>query len=161
MPRATETSRLLEALSRHRVDFIVVGMTAGVLHGAPVLTFDLDVVYSRDPANLTRLLAMLGEIGAIFRGDPRRLVPNLPHLESAGHKLLETTLGDFDLLGTIDDGRGYDALLPDSIVLEAGGLSFRVLALQPLIEIKERAGRPKDLAVLPVLRSTLERARKS
>ncbi len=35
---------LLNHLHRHRVDFIVVGGVCAVLHGAPVTTFDLDVV---------------------------------------------------------------------------------------------------------------------
>jgi hypothetical protein len=38
----------------------------------------------------------------------------------------------------------------------AGGLAVRVLSLSALIEAKERSGRPKDLAALPVLRATLE-----
>jgi hypothetical protein len=38
----------------------------------------------------------------------------------------------------------------------SGGLTVRVLGLPALIEAKERAGRPKDLAALPVLRATLE-----
>jgi hypothetical protein len=37
-----------------------------------------------------------------------------------------------------------------------GGLTVRVLSLPALIEAKERLGRPKDLAVLPVLRATLD-----
>jgi hypothetical protein len=37
-----------------------------------------------------------------------------------------------------------------------GGLNVRVLSLPALIEAKERSGRPKDLAALPVLRATLE-----
>jgi hypothetical protein len=32
----------------------------------------------------------------------------------------------------------------------------RVIDLRTLIELKEKAGRPKDLATLPVLRATLE-----
>jgi hypothetical protein len=160
MPHATETLALLRLLHRHGVDFIVVGMTAGVLQGAPLLTFDLDIVYSRDPDNLLRLLAALTEIDARFRGDDRRLRPNLSHLESEGHKLLETKLGDLDTLGAIDNGASYEVLVPDSILLDADGFVVRVLSLERLIRVKERAGRPKDLAVLPVLRTTLERAAK-
>ena len=37
-----------------------------------------------------------------------------------------------------------------------GGVTIRVLGLPALIEAKERAGRPKDLAALPVLRATLD-----
>jgi len=35
------------------------------------------------------------------------------------------------------------------------GLAVRVIDLPTLIELKEKAGRPKDLAVLPYLRATL------
>lgn len=159
MRQRTDTAALLHVLDRHEVEFIVVGMTAAVLQGAPLLTFDLDVIYQRTPENMTRLLAALKEIDAHFRGDPRSIAPNLSHLESVGHKLLETTLGDFDVLGSIDQGRSYDDLVADSVTMQLDEISVRVLSLARLIEIKERAGRPKDLAVLPVLRSTLERSK--
>jgi hypothetical protein len=47
-----------------------------------------------------------------------------------------------------------------SRALAFDGLEVRVLDLAALIEVKRRAGRPKDLALLPVLEATLdERAR--
>jgi hypothetical protein len=42
----------------------------------------------------------------------------------------------------------------------AEGLTVRVLSLPALIEAKERSGRPKDLAVLPVLRATLDETKR-
>jgi hypothetical protein len=60
-----------------------------------------------------------------------------------------------DLLGQIDDGLGYDELLPDSIERSLGH-PIRVLGLAALIRSKERTGRDKDRAVLPILRRTLE-----
>jgi hypothetical protein len=159
MSRATDTPELLALLRRHQIEFIVVGMTAGVLQGAPALTLDLDIVYSREPENLLRLLAALQEISARFRGDSRNLSPNLSHLESPGHKLFETSLGDFDVLGTIDENAGYLELIGDTVELDVNGVFVRVLALGKLIGVKERAGRAKDLAVLPILRATLERSK--
>jgi hypothetical protein len=45
---------------------------------------------------------------------------------------------------------GYEQLVDRSIELKlAGGRAIRVLTLPALIETKERAGRPKDLAALP------------
>lgn len=77
-----------------------------------------------------------------------------------GHKLLETDHGDLDVLGTIDESAEYADLLEDTVTVDVEGMKIAVLSLARLIEIKERAGRPKDLAVLPVLRSTLERAQR-
>src|SRR5881397_3262629 len=99
MQTPTRSFEVIEILVRHNVAFIVVGMTAGVLQGAPAVTFDLDIVYSRDSANIDRLLAALQELQAVFRGDDRRLVPNRSHLESKGHKLLMTKFGIVDVLG--------------------------------------------------------------
>jgi hypothetical protein len=152
---------ILQRLAANEVEFVVVGMTAGVLQGAPVSTFDLDVVHRRTPENVRRLLRVLSDIDAVPRHDPRRLRPDESHLLGPGRLLLETVDGDLDCLGTIDDGRGYEELLPDSVELDiGGGRSIRVLGLRALIASKERAGRPKDLAALPILRATLEEADK-
>jgi len=50
---------ILRTLRRHKVDFIIVGGVCAVLHGAPLATFDLDVVHSRELRNLARLRAAL------------------------------------------------------------------------------------------------------
>ena len=62
---------ILDLLAANEVDFIVVGMTAGVLHGAPVTTVDLDVVHRRTPGNVARLRRALETLEAVYRHDPR------------------------------------------------------------------------------------------
>ncbi len=148
-------AEILRLLAAGEVEFVVVGMTAGILHGAPLTTMDLDVVHRRSPANVARLLRVLGELDAVYRHDARRLRPGESHLIGPGHQLLTTRLGDLDCLGTIDQERGYEQLLDLTVEMKlAGGLTIRVLSLPALIEAKERSGRPKDLAALPVLRAT-------
>ncbi|HET7746966.1 MAG TPA: hypothetical protein VFM29_06670 [Vicinamibacteria bacterium] len=160
MPRAA-FAEILQLLAAQEVEFVVVGMTAGVLQGAPLTTLDLDVVHRRTPQNVGRLLGVLAELDATYRHDPRGLRPQESHLLGPGHQLLRTRLGDLDCLGAIGDGAAYEDLLPHTVAMRlSGGASIRVLGLAALIELKERAGRPKDLAVLPVLRATLEEAQK-
>jgi predicted nucleotidyltransferase len=58
-------------------------------------------------------------------------------------------------LGEIAGGGDYEALLPDSVEIELGGCSCRVLGLERLIQVKRAAGRPKDfegIAELEALR---------
>lgn len=155
------TLAALRLLSERHVEYIVVGMVAGVLHGAPVTTFDLDVVHHRTAENIDRLLAVLRELGAVYRGDPRNLTPDHARLMGPGHHLLTTTLGDIDLLGAITDDKGYEDLLGESEFVQLGdGLHTRVVTLASLIALKRRTGRPKDIAALPVLEATLaERAK--
>lgn len=155
--KSPQPVEILRLLATNSVEFIVVGMTAGVLQGAPVATFDLDILHRRSPENVARLLRVLVEIDAVYRRDPRVLRPKESHLLSAGHQLLTTAHGDLDCLGTIDDDKSYEDLLGRSVEMRlADGLTIRVLGLPALIESKERAGRPKDLAALPALRATLD-----
>ncbi len=152
---------ILRLLATAEVEFIVVGMTAGILQGAPVTTLDLDIVHRRSPENVARLLRVLATIDAIYRHDPRKLHPQESHLIGPGHQLLTTSHGDLDCLGTIGEGVGYEALLDRTVNLSlASGLTIRVLSLPALIEAKKRAGRPKDLAALPLLLATLDEVRR-
>ena len=152
----------LRTLVRHEVEFIVVGMAAGVLQGVPLTTLDVDIVHRRSPDNVARLLAALSEIHAIYRNDPRNLSPTASHLLGPGHQLLSTDNGDLDCLGTVDTDKSYEDLLGFTRTLTLGeGATIRVLELATLIEVKRRAGRPKDLAVIPYLEATLDEIRRS
>jgi predicted nucleotidyltransferase len=158
-PRIVES---LRELARANVEFVVVGMVSGVLQGAPVSTFDLDIVHRRTAENVDRLLLVLQRLQAVYRGDPRGLAPTKEHLFGPGHQLLATTMGDLDVLGTIDGERAYEDLVDAAEALDIGdGLAVRVLKLEELIGIKRRAGRPKDLAVIPLLQSTLDERKRS
>jgi len=112
---------ILQTLNDHGVDFIVVGGVAAVLQGAPVSTFDVDVVHSTAPDNVTRLLAALERMDAYYRIQPeRRLRPDATHLSSPGHQLLATRFGPLDLLGVVGKGRSYPDLLADSLQFTSG-----------------------------------------
>jgi hypothetical protein len=152
----TDFVAILEVLAAHEVDFVIVGGVCGVLHGAPLATFDLDLVHSRAPENVERLLAALGSLEAHVRGrGPERIRPDRSHLSSPGHQLLLTKWGPLDLLGEIGAGRGYPELLAHTVGIQVGpGLKVRVLDLDTLIRTKEEADRPKDRAVLDLLRRT-------
>jgi len=155
--RATPKFRdALAALCRHHVDFIVVGGVAATLNGAPISTFDLDVVHERTPANVARVLAALSELEASYRDQTgRRLQPSAELLAGDGHHLMTTKFGPLDLLGTIGRGHDFESLRDDVIEQSLDGFVLRVLSLPALIRIKEEVARDKDLAVLAILRRTL------
>jgi len=156
-----DRGKLLSVLAQHGVESIVVGGTAAVLNGAPISTFDLDLVYARTEENVERLFAALEELDALFRGDPRRIAPDRSHLRTAGHKLLTTKHGPLDLLGSVEENTSYEDLLPDVVWFEVAGVAVRVVSLERLIAIKEKLTREKDRAVMPVLRATLDEQRRA
>ena len=89
----------------------------------------------------------------------RHLPPRPELLGASGHNLFRTSAGDLDALGTVGQGLGFEDLLPRAVTFQLGEDRIRTISLELLIELKEQAGRPKDLAVLPVLRRTLEMTR--
>ena len=160
MPKSNYLS-ILQTLDSRRVEFIVVGGVAAVLGGAPVNTFDLDIVHSRNPENVERLAGALEELDAHYRLPPEiRRRPEPSHLSSSGHQLLMTRYGPLDLLGMIGKDRTYADLLSHSMEMNVGeGLRVRVLDLETIISVKEELSGEKDLATLPVLRRTLAESR--
>ncbi len=154
---------ILQTLLKHQVKFIVVGGIGAVLQGAPISTFDLDLVHSRAAANIQRLLTALAALDAHYRTPGgRELKPGRSHLVSAGHQLLMTRFGPLDLLGAIGSAQGYEELRAETVELEVSSdLKVRVLNLPTLIKMKEETAADKDRALLPILRRTLEEKSRS
>lgn len=153
----------LGALSETGVQFLLVGGLAAVLNGAPIQTYDVDIVYSQEAANIDRLLTVLESLDAIFRIQPaRRLRPTKSHLLGQEHLNLLTRHGPLDLLPRIGTNLGFSDLLSHSAELDIGsGIHIRVLDLETIISLKEQLAEEKDLAMLPVLRQTLNELKKT
>jgi hypothetical protein len=147
---------LLAVLSSAGVEFIVVGGVCAALHGAPVSTFDLDIIYSRSPPNLARLEQALKQLEASYRMKPGAS-PDSRRLDGPGHHQLMTRFGPLDLLGSTVGGQGYNELIENTEQIDLGiGAAVRILDLPTLIRIKESLSGECDKAVLPILRRTLK-----
>lgn len=147
-----DLERLLDELGNAQIRAVLVGGLAARLRGASVVTDDVDVVYARDPENLQRLAAWITASNVRFLSRPD-LTPLMSHLESPGHKLTRTQWGRLDLLGTAGAGRGYDDVAIGAEPLDDATPTILVASLDMIITLKEEAGREKDVAVLPLLRS--------
>ncbi len=85
---------LLETLTHYKVDFIVVGGVGTILRGAPITTFDLDIVHSRQADNAARLMTALKSLDTIYRGQFGRIIqPDAAALLGPGQHLFETKRG--------------------------------------------------------------------
>ncbi|OAD22636.1 hypothetical protein THIOM_001550 [Candidatus Thiomargarita nelsonii] len=157
-PKQADISALIESLISSGVEFIVVGGAAAVLHGAPTATVDLDIVHRQTSDNVNRLMNVLTSLDTIYR-DPagRHIVPTKDDLMGKGQLNLSTDLGPLDPLCRLHDGRGFDELIPHSVVLSDSGKSIRVLDLDTLIEIKDSTKRPRDKLVVSLLVALRER----
>jgi hypothetical protein len=133
-----------------------VGGVAAAVQGAPVVTQDVEILYRIEPSNLLRLEAALLALDAVARDDPRRLRFGVSHLATKGHKLTLTRVGALDVLGSINQEQLlFEDLLPYTDLMDFDGQAIRVLRLAKLVELKRMLGRPKDLAIMPLLEATL------
>ena len=152
---------IIALLANHKVDFLVVGGVAANLFGSARLTYDLDVLYSRDRANLARIVHALRSVHPYLRDAPTGLPFSLDlrTLLNGSNFTLTTDLGPLDLLAEIPGARSYEELLPHSLEISESDLKFRCVTLERLIQLKNAAGRPKDLEVLAELKAILESTR--
>ncbi len=143
--------------------FVLIGGLAAAAHGSIRTTRDVDVVYDRSEANLTRLAAALEPYSPYLRGAPAGLPFRLDvaTLRAGLNFTLTIPLGELDLLGEVAGGGGYSDLVPHSRELSVLGVRCLCVDLPTLIATKRAAGRPKDLeaiAELEALRDEIEKA---
>lgn len=141
-----KADRLLQTLSRHDVDFVVIGGIAGLAHGSAYPTYDLDVAYARDRANLERMTAALKELDVTLRGAP----PDLPFqldaqtLANGSNFTFDSPYGSFDILGDAAGMGSYEELRNGAVTATIEEIEVRVASLNHLIAMKRAANRPKD-----------------
>ena len=138
---------ILHTLLEHRVDFVLIGGLAGIIHGSSYPSYDVDVAYARDDDNLERLAAALRELRATLRGAPKDVPFQLvaKTLKNGAHFTFETEFGSLDILSDPDGAPPYIRLREDAgEPVEFEGEWIRVATLDHLIAMKEASGRNKD-----------------
>ena len=154
-----DAAALLEVLLRHEVRFVMIGGLAGVVHGSPFPTEDLDITPEQSTQNLTRLSAALDELEARVR--TQGVEGGLPFshdaetLRAVGVWNLVTPHGDLDVSFVPNGTTGYADLLDGASPVTVFGLVVPVASLADVIRSKQAANRPKDQRVLPTLREIL------
>lgn len=158
--RVADLSALLRGLNEAGVEFILVGGLAAVVQGAPVTTFDLDIVHRQTDENIKKLLRFLKSIDAYQRRpDDKVIEPDERDLKGKGHILLSTRFGPLDVLAVIEKGRGFEELLPETVEIKFRGHRVYVLSLDTIVALKRGSKDPKDQYRLAILEETLRAMR--
>ena len=148
--------RILEVLAAHRVDYVMIGGLAAAIHGSDLVTGDLDITPALGDDNLSRLSLALDELNARIRTpdvvEGLAFSHGATSLARATAWNLITDAGDLDVSFLPSGTQGYVDLQRDAVAIEILGAPTRVASLADVIRSKQAAGRPKDLAALPMLR---------
>ncbi len=160
MPAAFDPQCIVRVLAKRRVDYLLIGGLAAVLHGSTAHTNDADILPAKNGKNLERLAKALRDLRARIRtpADPDGIAfdPHPALLDSIAMLNLTTRCGDLDLTFEPAGLGGYDELLAGSTSFDVDGVRVRVAALADIIRSKTAANRPKDHATLPILRALEE-----
>ena len=76
--------RIIDSLERHRVNYVLIGVLAGVLHGTDEIADSVDICPQMKPENLDRLNEALVELGAESVPGALIAVPSRPPASVAG-----------------------------------------------------------------------------
>lgn len=161
-PAPFDPEKLIKALARHRVRFVLIGALAARLQGFPRLTADADISPARDLDNLKRLATALRELNArVFT----EAVPEGLAFDCSAQTLsraemwnLVTAAGRLDLAFKPSGTAGYEDLIQRAVRFEVYGTELMAASLEDIIRSKEAADRPQDRQDVLVMREMLRRA---
>jgi hypothetical protein len=143
LPLSEAELQLLGTLLRHKIRFMVVGLSAAALQGAPVVTEDIDLWF--DNLSDPKLMQALVKVGAAY-------IPpfghNPPMLGGAGSD-------PFDVVVRMDGLGKFADEWKRALEIKIGKLKLKVLPLERILASKQAANRPKDQRVIPVLQNSL------
>ena len=155
---------IFEELNRGSVRYLVAGGVAVVLHGHPRFTADLDLIVGLEPENALAAVGALARLG--YR--PRAPVPAeafadpVQRAEWARERGMavfslwspEHPVTEVDLF--VDPPIPFAEAYGRATWADLGGLRVAVASIEDLIDLKQRAGRPKDLEDIRLLRTFQE-----
>ena len=146
---------LLQRLSNHSVEFVIVGGYAAIVHGVTLVTLDVDICCRFSTENLLKLQTAVADLHPVHRLTPQRLPFELNRQNCEGLKnlYLSTDLGVVDCLGGILGVGDFDAVFLTSELVDFDFGPCRVLSLDGLIQAKEAMGRPRDVEAVNQLKA--------
>jgi len=138
---ADEEIFFLRELARNHVPFMVVGLSAAALQGAPMVTQDVDLWFRNvEHPGVRKALKKVGGILVASAADR-------PPMFVGDH------VDGFDIVLTIHGVGTFDEEMKKAVKISMGGFELAVLPLDRIIASKRWLNREKDRAVLPALES--------
>ena len=142
-------NRVARTLAERHLDAVLIGNAAAALQGSPVTTVDLDFMFRKTPTNIRKLKGVADDLGAVV------MRPFYP--ASDLYRVVRDADGlQLDFMAKIDGIRSFERLRAAASPVVFGGHPILVASLRDIIKSKRAAGRPQDLAVIPVLEQTLD-----
>lgn len=144
---------ILATLNEADVDYVIVGGLAVILHGYLRATADVDLVVGLAPDNCRRALKALAGIG--FRPRLPVSIEDFANAQTRAEWIEQKNMLVFQLWDPenpvrsldifVKDPIPFDRLLRDATEKDIDGIVVRVASIEHLVQMKQAAGRPRDL----------------
>ena len=140
-------ARFLRALTDEGVEFLVVGLSAAALQGAPAVTQDIDLWFRdlTDPG----IKKALRSVGGVYVS-PAGSTP--PMFAGPAGAL-------FDVVVSMHGLESFSKEAARAVTMVLNGVRVKILPLERIIVSKKATNRPKDRAILPVLQDAVRTIR--
>ena len=151
---------LFKALEEDKIEYVVVGGLALVLHGVVRLTADLDLVVALREDNIHKFSKMMTRLGY----KPKAPVPpeQLGNAQKRKEWIEEKNMKVFSFFHQKEHFRLIDVFVTEPIpfqelnkekkIVKVNNIHIPICSIKHLIELKEKTGRPQDLADIKALK---------
>ena len=133
-------AKLFNLLEQEKIPFLIVGMSAAVLQGVPYTTLDTDIWINLPPRNYIRVLNLCESLDVQIAANTVVILP-------------DGTVVNF--IYEISGLRSFTTEYRNATELTWLGKKVHLLPVDRLLVSKRAAGRPKDVAHLPILEKFL------
>jgi hypothetical protein len=115
--------RIAQVLAEHRLETAMVGNSAAALHGAQVTTLDIDFMFRKTPANLTKLKKVARSLDATI------LKPYYP--VSDLYRVVNDERGmQLDFMAKLDGIRSFEGLKSQAVSVDFGNQKLLVASVE-------------------------------
>lgn len=157
---AFNVREIFKALADARVDYVVVGGMAVIMHGHLRATRDLDLVIGLAPDNCTKAVDALAGIGLRPRlpvalsdfANPEKREDWADNRNMMVFQLWDPANLERSVDVFVREPLDFGRMLADAVVKDLDGIPIRVASIRHLILLKQSAGRPLDLDDIEALR---------
>ena len=140
---------IASAFHHRRLDAVMIGNAAAAINGAPVTTLDIDFLVANTPEYYRKLAAIAQDLNCQFI---ELKLPDDNYMYRLAHKEEPLVI---DILFALSGIKSMAVLKKNAMPVKFGKHILLVAALADIIRSKKAAGRPKDLATIPILELTL------
>lgn len=153
--RPLDLLAIVTALEEDKIDYVIIGGFAGLIHGMPLPTYDVDIMLSPEKKYQNKLLQTMERIGATPLPEDESLSANEALIRQTDVSFA-TPHGYLDVVAQPAGFANYRVLHRNARRIQlSDNVEPFVASLRDVVHSKRSANRERDIAQLPALETVL------